>query len=99
MAIPTPIITAATPSTMNGIRQAPWAPKTEVPNPISGGASKNASVIPIANPVITNPMPRLRFSKGVCSVISRYMSKYRMNAPAVGFWYSRRMHLRNSSNS
>jgi hypothetical protein len=28
-----------------------------------------ASVMPIARPVITKPIPRLRFSYGVCSAI------------------------------
>ena len=39
-------------------------PNTDVPRSISGAASSSASVMPIARPVITKPMPRLRFSSG-----------------------------------
>ena len=55
---------------MNGIRHAPSAPKTEAPRLISGAADKNANVIPIDSPVMTMPIPKLRFSKGDWYVIT-----------------------------
>ena len=67
--MPTAISAAPTPSTRNGIRQASAAPNSELPRSISGAASSMASVMPMARPVITTPIPRLRFASGVCAAI------------------------------
>ncbi len=64
-----PTVSVAAPSSRNGIRHASALPKTLVPRLSMFGAKTTAIVMPIERPVITTPMPRLRFSRGVCSAI------------------------------
>ena len=66
--MPTTSVTA--PSSRNGIRHASSLPNTLAPSSIMFGAKTVAIVMPIARPVITKPMPKLRFSRGVSSAIS-----------------------------
>jgi hypothetical protein len=60
----------AAPRTRNGIRHASSAAKTLEPSSIRFGVKTTAIVMPIDSPVITKPMPRLRFSCGVSWAIS-----------------------------
>ena len=64
-----PTTSVAAPITRNAIRQASSAPNTLAPRSIRFGENTVAIVMPMARPVITNPMPKLRFSGGVRSAI------------------------------
>ena len=65
-----PTTSVAAPRNRNGIRHASSAANTLPPSSIRFGAKTVAIVMPSARPVITTPMPRLRFSCGVSSAIS-----------------------------
>jgi hypothetical protein len=52
-----------------GIRHACSPANTRPPRSIMFGAKTVAIVMPRARPVMTTPMPRLRFSTGVCSAM------------------------------
>jgi hypothetical protein len=67
--MPSPTTSVAPPRIKNGILHASSAAKTLAPRSIMFGANTVAIVMPIARPVMTTPIPRLRFSTGVLSAI------------------------------
>ncbi len=59
----------ATPRIQNAIRHASARGSTCSPAPMKWGVKTVATVMPRASPVMTTPMPRLRWRSGVTAVI------------------------------